>query len=111
MYIKLNKVRVICNEDVKRVLLGTPKNHKHLRISIMLDEECLIFSEATIANILRAFVTIKTHPQVMAIELREAVLLPEDRKAGYAEHQLLEAERGHKEIEEELRSIIIQGNQ
>jgi hypothetical protein len=106
----LNKVRVICNEDVKRVLLGTPKNHKHLRISIMLDGECLIFSEATIANILRAFVTIKTHPQIMAIELREAIL-HQYRRVGYAEHQLIETERGHEEIEEELRSIISQGDQ
>lgn len=107
----LNNVRVICNEDVKRVLLGTPKNHKHLRISIMLDGESLIFSEATIANILRAFVTIKTHPQINAIELREVVLSPEDRKVGYAEHQLLETERGHDEIEKELRSLIDQSYQ
>jgi len=105
----LNEVRVIRNKDVKRVLLGTPQDHRHLRVSVMLEGECLIFSEATITNILRAFVTVKTHPQIRAIELREEAL-HEDRKAGYAEHQLIETEKGREEIEKELESLISQGN-
>jgi len=106
----LNKVRVIRNKDVKRVLLGTPQNHRHLRVSVMLEGECLIFSEATLANILRAYATIKTHPRIRAIELKEAVL-HEDRKAGYAEHQLLETGRSREEIEKELMLLISQSNQ
>jgi len=102
---------MIRNEDVKRVLLGTPENHRHLRISVMLEKECIIFSEATIANILRGFVTIKTHPRIDAIELMGTRLHLKGRRAGYAEHQLLETGKAPEEVKKELSSLISQSDQ
>ncbi len=93
------------NEFVKRVLLGIPKGHKHLRLVIEFSGgETLIFSEATLANIVRAYVTIKTHPSISAVELR--LNRVRERKEGYAEYQLLEVKRAQKEIEEEILNIL-----
>ncbi|RLF19739.1 MAG: hypothetical protein DRZ82_04780 [Thermoprotei archaeon] len=95
----------IRNCDVERVLIGRPTSHKHLRVILFLkDGNIIILHEATIANIVRAFVTIKTHPIIEAIELRGTYL--RQRKAGYAEYQLLETNRSYKDISEEIDNII-----
>jgi hypothetical protein len=97
---------VIRNEDVKRVLIGVPKGHKHLRICLKLKEKTIIFQEATIANIVRGYVTIKTHPKVRALELEMKTLPETQRKEEYAKHQLLEVQRREYEIEEEIRKLL-----
>ncbi len=79
----------VSNEDIKEVLAEIPEGHKHIRTKIVLrDDTELIFQEAAIANIVRAYVTIKTHPQKKSVRLRGRKV--EDRKEGYAEWQLLE---------------------
>ncbi len=103
----MNHTRIIRNEDVERVLIGIPKKHKHLRLYMKLkDDTALIFQEATIANILRAYLTIKTHPTIRAQELEMHVLDKTSRKQGFALHQLLETSRSQEEIEEELRVLL-----
>ena len=60
----IDHIRIIRNEDIETVLIGVPKGHKHLRVCMKLkDNSAMIFQEATIANILCAYVTIKTHPK------------------------------------------------
>jgi len=96
---------IIRNCDVQRVVIGIPKSHKHLRIAIFLNNDMvLVFHEATMANIMRAFITVKTHPLVEAVELQSVKL--EQRKKGFAEYQLLEVKRSAKDISEELLNII-----
>ena len=97
MYIK--------NEDVRRVLLGVPRGHKHLRLALELrDGRVMIFSEATVASIVRAFVTLYTHPSLRALELAGSPV--EDRKPGYAEYQLLETSKSPDEVEKELSEML-----
>lgn len=94
----------VANSGVKRVLYGKPRGHKHNRLVLELsDGKTLVFSEATVANIVRAYVTVHTHPVKRAVELVAAT--PPDRKPGYAEHQLLESTAGEK-VEEELQKIV-----
>ena len=50
------------NEDVKRVLVGVPKSRQHMRTVIETVDEQYIFQEATIASIVRAYISLKTHP-------------------------------------------------
>ena len=101
------KVDAIRNQDIKRVLIGIPKGHKHLRICIELKNGInLVFQEATIANISRAYITLKTHPHIRAQELEMKTTNTEELKKGYAKHQLLETSKTHKEIEEELGSML-----
>jgi len=101
------KVDVIQNQDIKRVLIGTPKNHKHLRICIELKNGTnLVFQEATIANISRAYVTLKTHPHIRAQELEMKTANVEQLKEGHTKYQLLETSKTYEEIEEELRNLI-----
>lgn len=103
----VNKIHLIRNEDVVKVLVGVPKGHKHLRICIQLQNGLsLIFQEATIANILRAYTTIKTHPSTRAQEIEIKTLSTRQRKRGYAVHQLLETFRKSKEIEIELKELL-----
>jgi hypothetical protein len=47
-----------------------------------------MFQEAAVANIVRAFITVKTHPQKISVRLKGRRL--EERKPGYAEWQLIE---------------------
>ena len=100
-------IDVIRNQDIKRVLIGTPKGHKHLRIFIQLKSRAnLVFQEAAIANILRAYITLKTHPHIKALELETKMADAEQLKEGYTKHQLFETTKTHEEIEEELETLV-----
>ncbi|RLE62226.1 MAG: hypothetical protein DRJ38_10030 [Thermoprotei archaeon] len=96
------------NCDVKRVLLGIPIGHKHLRLAIELSNgETLIFSEATIANIVRAYIHVETHPIKRAVELKITDLNTHPKlKKEYSKYQLLETTRNEAEIIKELTEIM-----
>jgi hypothetical protein len=80
---------IIANEEVTELVAEVPDGHKHLRTTITLhDGRSFTFQEATIANLVRAYVAIKTHPQRTAVRLSGRRL--EERKEGYAEWQLVE---------------------
>jgi hypothetical protein len=82
---------IIANEEIKELLAEIPEGHKHLRTTILLhDGREFIFQEATIANLVRAYLTIKTHPQKTRIRLVGKRL--SDKKDGYADWQLMEAD-------------------
>jgi len=103
----VNKIHVIRNEDVNQALIGTPEGHKHLRVCMKLKNgSVIIFQEATIANISRAYITMKTHPNIQAQELKMKPLTEESRKEGYATHQLLETRRKNRDIEKELKELL-----
>jgi len=106
----MNKIRVIRNEDVNKILVGVPEGHKHQRISMKLKNGLvLIFQEATIANILRVYTTVKTHPNIRAQELKMRTLPVGLRRDGYAVHQLLETPRKTKDVERELKELLEKG--
>jgi hypothetical protein len=80
---------IIANEEVKGLIAEIPEGHKHLKTTIALhDGRSFTFQEATIANLVRAYITIKTHPQRAKVRLSGRKL--DDRKEGYAEWQLVE---------------------
>lgn len=72
-----------------RVTAEIPEGHRHLRTTVELaDGTELVFQEAAVANIVRAYVGVKTHPLRKRVVLRGERLA--ERKEGYAEWQLLE---------------------
>jgi len=80
---------IIRNEDVKELTAGIPEGHRHLRTTIVLqDGSEFVFQEATIANLVRAYITVKTHPVIKKVTLKGERL--DERKDGYAEWQLVE---------------------
>jgi hypothetical protein len=80
---------IIHNEDVKELIAEIPEGHKHLRTVIVLQDGTeLVFQEAAIANLVRAYITVKTHPSIKKVILKGERLL--ERKEGYAEWQLIE---------------------
>jgi len=79
----------IGNEDIKEVLVEIPEGHRHVRTRIVLmDGTEFVFQEAAVANIVRAFITVKTHPDKTSVGLKGR--RSEKWKSGYAEWQLIE---------------------
>ncbi len=84
---------MIKNIEVVRVIAEIPPGHRHLRTTVILaDGTEMVFQEATIANIVRAYIGVKTHPKTRRIELTGKLL--EERKDGFAEWQLVEEGQG-----------------
>jgi hypothetical protein len=80
------------NEDIREIIAEIPEGHMHLRTTIRLrDGTEFVFQEATMANLVRAFVTVKTHPVLRLVRLEGRAL--ETVKDGYANWQLLEADQ------------------
>jgi hypothetical protein len=80
---------LIHNEDIKELIAEIPEGHKHLRTTIVLQDGTeMVFQEATIANLVRAYITVKTHPVKRKVILKGKRL--DERKDGYAEWQLVE---------------------
>lgn len=80
---------IVRNEDIKELIAEIPERHKHLRATIVFqDGRTMMFQEATIANLVRAYVSVKTHPKTVKVVLRGTILA--ERKGGYAKWQLLE---------------------
>lgn len=79
----------IRNEDIREILVEIPEGHQHMRAKIILqDGSELVLQEAAVANIARAYITVKTHPQKTSVKLKGTHL--NERKTGYADWQLLE---------------------
>jgi hypothetical protein len=82
---------VIHNEDIKELIAEIPEGHKHLRTMMLLQDGTeFVFQEATIANLMRAYIMVKTHPVKKKVTLKGKNL--SERKNGYAEWQLVEEE-------------------
>ncbi len=82
---------LIRNEDIARVIAEIPAGHRHLRTTVVLaDGTELVFQEAAIANIVRAYIRVKTHPTITRVVLDGKRL--DERKEGYADWQLVEEE-------------------
>ncbi len=80
---------IVRNEDIKELIAEIPEGHKHLRTTIIFEDGSeLTFQEAAIANLVRAYIAVKTHPSVTRVRLKGRNL--SERKEGYAEWQLLE---------------------
>lgn len=92
------------NSDIEFILLGTPKGHRHLRLVVKVKGRYIVFHEATVAAIVRAYTVIKTHPTKTAIKLVGSHLM--ERKKGYAEFQLLEIDADEAALVEELDNIL-----
>lgn len=86
---------VIRNEDIESVVVEIPEGHTHIRATVRLvDGTEWTLQEAALSNLLRAFVTVKTHPIKNKIALRRVELGQGEMKKGFATHQLLEVDDG-----------------
>jgi hypothetical protein len=80
---------IIRNEDVRELVVEIPEGHEHIRVAIAFQDGTeWILQEATVANLVRAYLTVKTHPLIARVRLEGQRLT--QAKKGYAEWQLLE---------------------
>lgn len=94
---------VVRNEDVSRVVAFIPPGHAHIRLLIEIGGRALILQEATVAAIVRAYISVATHPVRRAVELVAA--RPQKLKPGFAEHQLVESGKPEDKLLEEVLEI------
>jgi hypothetical protein len=82
---------IVSNEDVEELTAEIPNGHKHLRVTMRFsDGRTLTFQEATMANLVRAYIAVKTHPSITKIRLKGKRL--SEGKKGFAGWQLIEEE-------------------
>ena len=87
----MSSSRLIHNEDVHELLVEIPEGHRHLRTRVLLSDGTeLVFQEAAISNLIRAFLSVKTHPTRKLCRLKGRRV--SGAKKGYADWQLLEEE-------------------
>ena len=85
--------RVLANADIAEIEVAPPAGHVHLRATLKLQSgESIVLQEATLASLLRAYVSIKTHPLTKSVRLVGQELNEAERKKGFAEWQFLEVE-------------------
>lgn len=95
----------IGNEDISQAHLAVPEGHRHLRLALTTkDGKTIILQEATVAAVVRAYTTVKTHPVRRAVKM---VSTPFDgRKKGYAEHQLVESYVTNEDVEADITELL-----
>ena len=87
----MKDIRVLANSDISEIFMAAPPGHKHLRTTIKLQSgEEIVFQEATVANLVRAYVGIKTHPLKSSCRLVGKDIAAAEKKADFANWQLLE---------------------
>ena len=85
--------RILANADIAEITVATPEGHQHLRTTLTLRSGgTIVLQEATVANLVRAYVSVKTHPQKQGVRLVGREFGDGERKRGFAAWQLLEDE-------------------
>ena len=99
----MNSNLLLRNRSVVRLLVGVPEGHEHIRARIETAAgDVITLQEATLAALCRAYMDVSTHPRRRAVELRSAPV--EDRKDGFAVHQLIEVGGEEGAVRAELAS-------
>lgn len=88
-HIYSKKLTVYRNDEVKCIIAGIPRGHKHLRLIMIFKDQVIILHEATVAAIVRAFVNIVLHPTKKAILFFKRNV-SSVKKPGYADVQQIE---------------------
>lgn len=98
-------LKIYRNEDVKSIIVGIPgPQHKHIRAVIQTDDQSIVFQEATLAALVRAYTSVKNHPSTRAVKLEGTY--PEDLKPGYARWQLVDSGQPDHRVEKELERLL-----
>ena len=105
------KVLIYRNCDVERVVAIIPEGHKHLRLIIEFRDQTIVLQEATVAAIVRAYVSTVAHPTRRSIELVMREFKPGEVKDGYALCQLIETPTPEEELERKWREVCSTSSQ
>ena len=98
------KIRYVRNSMVNSLLMGIPYRHKHIRMALSIDGlGILIFNEAVIAAIVRAYINIKTSPKKTAIYMTRK---DGEWKEGFAKYQLIEEEVDEETLRRKLKDML-----
>ncbi len=92
------------NRHVARVVVGIPEGQEQIRARIESDGgDIITLQEATLAALVRAYLSVSTHPQRKAVELRSMAV--EESKEGFAMHQLMEVPSEEGSLRAELAAV------
>ncbi len=97
-------VRIYRNMDVEKIVAAIPGGHLHTRLAIFLPDQVIVLQEASVAAIVRAYAATAIHPTRRGIVLVNKRLGKNQRKPGFAEHQLVE-DGGEEEAVETMERL------
>ncbi len=98
-------IKKIRNSQIKRIIIGVPLGHQHLRAVIELTDGIqLVLHEATLSSLTRAFMTTKLDPIRSAVELVGKELI--EKREDFAAYQLLETKKCSGTVRQELTQIL-----
>uniref|UniRef100_A0A7C2ZRX0 Uncharacterized protein n=1 Tax=Ignisphaera aggregans TaxID=334771 RepID=A0A7C2ZRX0_9CREN len=100
------EIKVYRNSDIEEIVAFIPPCHRHLRLAIVTRDQVVVFHEATIAAVVRAYIEIVSHPVRKAVKYTHKKLDKEERKPGYAEDQLIESGQVEDEILKEWLELL-----
>jgi len=101
----MKNIHIIKNSDITSALLAAPEGHRHLRLALTTnDGDTVVLQEATVAAIVRAYTTVKTHPAKKVVKMVSAK--PAGLKEGYAEDQLIEMDVDDADVVAELTALL-----
>ncbi len=95
------------NCDVERVVAIVPRGHRHLRLVLEFPDQVVVLSEATVAAIVRAYVSVVAHPARSSAELVLKRFERGEVKPGYAECQLVETTTPEEELQRLWRDAVL----
>lgn len=84
------EIHVYGNMDVEKIVAGIPSGHYHTRFAIFLRDQVIILQEAAVAALVRAYAYTSIHPTRRGIILTQKQLGSNEKKHGFAKHQLIE---------------------
>ena len=83
------RVKIYSNDKVKEIIAAIPKDH-HLRLALVLADQVIVLHEATVAAIVRAYVSIALHPSRRGVWFSGKYMGSSERKHGFARYQIIE---------------------
>jgi len=91
--------KIIRIDDIKRLIAFIPKEHVHIRILLELnDGSFIVFQQALIDALVRAYVSVSLHPTKYAVELIRKRLDKKTKKPGFVSLQLIESSRNENKV-------------
>lgn len=102
----MDNIKIYRNEDVEEIILAIPHKHYHVRCVIKFRDQTILLQEATLAALVRSYLSILLHPVKKGVILRKTCLSKEERKPGYAECQLIEVKDSEDKAIDFINKIL-----
>ncbi len=83
--------QILANSDIAEIEISVPSGRRHLRACLRLAGGGeIVLQEATVAALVRGFISVKTHPVRESLRLTGKKMEPGEKKKDFADWQFVE---------------------